>query len=128
MPTKKDAGMYGSQFDTWTERQLEEAAADVLEDYDAWEIWNAPGVHDAVLQYFHADSVDDDPRGVAFSWLEPDELLRIPGVRDACLSDIIAGGAAADRCEQWLRWEERRAEEMDRESAAWEAERGGYDD
>lgn len=102
----KDPGSFFSRYDSFTIDQLEAAAEDVLQELDDIEIWAAPGVHDAVLRYFSAQSVDDDPRGEAFAWLTIAELLEIPEVRDLCLQDILDSGAAERRAEQIQRWQE----------------------
>jgi hypothetical protein len=82
------------------DRELREAALDVLDDYDLWEIWNAPKVVDLVCEHYGVVSLWEDTDGRDYGDIERDQLLAIPGVRDAVFRDIVAGGAADDRLER----------------------------
>ena len=81
------------------DRELREAALDVMADYDLWEIWNAPKVVDLVCERYGVASLFEDPSGEDFQYLEREQLLAIPGVWDAVFRDIVTGGAADERLE-----------------------------
>lgn len=86
--------------DDWTDDAIDAAAWEVLEDFECWEIWNAPGVLDIVLEHFGASSLCEQ----GLERLEREELLKIPGVREACLDDIRKSDTVID----WLERNEER--------------------
>jgi hypothetical protein len=80
--------------DEFTDAELEEAARDVVADMDDVEIWCVPGAAELVLAHYGAKTVDDDPTGRAFEWLDVPDMLAVPGVMDTLIDHVIRNGEA----------------------------------
>lgn len=93
--------------DEFTDEQIEEAARDVVADMDDVEIWCVPGAAELVLSHYGAKTVDDDPTGRAFEWLDIADMLAAPGVLDVLLDHVIRNGEAENLARKFRDHDER---------------------
>lgn len=93
--------------DEFTDAELEEAARDVVADMDDVEIWCVPGAAELVLAHYGAKTVDDDPTGRAFEWLDVADMLAVPGVLDVLMDHVTRNGEAEDLARKFRDHDER---------------------
>lgn len=93
--------------DEFTDEQIEEAARDVVADMDDVEIWCVPGAAELVLSHYGARTVDDDPTGRAFEWLDVPDMLAVPGVLDVLMDHVTRNGEAESLASKYREHDER---------------------